>query len=110
MTAVRMWLRLDLRRRWRSLAVLTLLVAVAAGTVMTAVAGARRADSALGRLSARTLPATSAVLANTPGFDWGPIRKLPQVESLAPVGVGDSGAGGGVPGRGGAPVRPRVAP
>lgn len=82
MTVVRMWLRLDLHRRWRSLAVLTLLVALAAGTVMTAVAGARRASTALERLSAHTLPATSAVLANTPGFDWSQVRALPQVESL----------------------------
>ena len=82
MTAVRMWLRLDLRRRWRSLLALTLLVAVAAGTVMTAVSGARRASTALDRLGEHTLPATSAVLANTPGFDWEQVRRLPQVESL----------------------------
>jgi hypothetical protein len=36
------WLRLELPRRWRSLAVLALLIAVASGTVMTALAGATR--------------------------------------------------------------------
>jgi hypothetical protein len=43
------WLRLDLRRRWRSLVVLALLVALSAGVVLTAVAGARRGDTAFGR-------------------------------------------------------------
>ena len=77
-----MWLRLDLRRRWRSVAVLTVLVALAAATVMSAVAGARRAVSAQERLAEHTLPATTAVLANTPGFDWTEVRKLPEVEAL----------------------------
>lgn len=76
------WLRLDLPRRWRSLAVLTLLIAVASGTVITAVAGARRGASALERLSERTKPATSAVFTNTANYDWDRIRSLPEVEAL----------------------------
>jgi ABC-type lipoprotein release transport system permease subunit len=76
------WLRLEVRRRWRSLAVLALLIAVAGGTVMTALAGSRRGASAIERLSAHALPATAMVLPNTPGFDWNKVQKLPEVEAL----------------------------
>lgn len=87
MAVVLAWLRLDLPRRWRSLAVLALLTAIASGTVMTALAASRRGASALERLSAQTLPATSAILANQTPFDWGPIRALPEVESLTTFAV-----------------------
>ena len=82
MNLVTAWLRLELPRRWRSVAVLTLLIAVASGTVMAAVAGARRGASALERLQERTLPATAAVYTNSPNFDWAKIRELPEVEAL----------------------------
>jgi hypothetical protein len=88
MAIVRAWLRIDLRRRWRSLAVLALLVAVSGGTVMTAVAGARRGESALSRLAADTLPATALVQPNEPGFDWDAVRALPEVEAVGPVAGG----------------------
>lgn len=77
------WLRLDIPRRWRSLTVLALLVAIAAGTVLTATAGARRGNTAARRLSDRTLTATTAVLPNQPGFDWAPVAALPEVEAIA---------------------------
>jgi hypothetical protein len=82
-SAVGSWLRLDSARRWRSLLVLVLLVAVSAGTVLTAVAAARRGASALERLAARTLPATAEVLTFQPGFDWARVRSLPEVGALA---------------------------
>lgn len=82
MTIIWSWLRIDLRRRWRSLLVLALLIAVSAGTVLTAFAGARRGDSAVERLSVRTLPATADVQVFQPGFDWAAVRRLPQVEAM----------------------------
>ncbi len=74
-------LRLDVRRHWRSLTVLALLIGIAGTTVLAALAGSRRGASVQDRLNARTLPSTAIVLANTPGFDWGPIRALPEVEA-----------------------------
>jgi predicted lysophospholipase L1 biosynthesis ABC-type transport system permease subunit len=49
MRAVRMLARCDLRRRWRSVIVLTLLVAFAGAVVLALVAGARRTETSLAR-------------------------------------------------------------
>ena len=83
MTALLTWTRLDLRRRARSLALLAVLVALATGTVATAVSGARRGSSTVDRLLARTNPATIAVLPNEPGFDWAEVEAMPGVEAIA---------------------------
>src|SRR4051812_12454322 len=83
MSALRMWTLLELRRRWKSLTVLALLVALSGGVVMAAFAGAERGRSALPRLIERTDTIDATILANTPGFDWEPVRSLPYVEHLS---------------------------
>lgn len=88
MTAVRTWLRLDLRRRRRSLTVLALLIAFTTTAVLAAAAGARRGDSAIERLTADTLPLDLVVLPNEPGFDWDAVRRMPEVEAVSTFVVG----------------------
>jgi len=83
MSAVCAWMRIDLRGRVRSLAVLGLLVALTTGVVLTALAGARRGETAVDRLVERTLPATVAALPNQQGFDWEAVEKLPNVAAIA---------------------------
>lgn len=87
MTVVSAWLRLELRRRWRSLCVLALLVAIAGAAVMATVAGARRQASVEQRLQDATRPAQVAIIANTPGYPWDKVRTLAEVEVLATFGA-----------------------
>jgi hypothetical protein len=79
-----LWLRWELRRGWRPLILLVVLVAVSAGTLMAAVAGARRGASAADRLVERTLPATAVVRTNQEQIDYWPrIRALPGVDAVS---------------------------
>ena len=84
------WWRFELRGRWRSLLTLAVLVAFAGGTVVVAVAGARRGASAVDRLDDVTLPATLLVTPNEIGFDWDAVRRLPSVEAVTEFVVTDT--------------------
>src|SRR6202034_4866532 len=75
----------ELRGRWLSWAVLVLLVALAGGVVLTAVAGARRTDSAYARFLA-AYKASDALVGpadyGTGGYDDA-LGSLPGVSALA---------------------------
>ncbi|GAA0372234.1 hypothetical protein GCM10009530_23030 [Microbispora corallina] len=81
------WLALELRRRWRAMLALALVLAFALATVLTAVAGARRGASALDRLRAVTRPADALVSNQEPDLDWNRVRALPGVEGVAPYAI-----------------------
>jgi hypothetical protein len=81
-TAVLAWARLDARRRWASLLTLVLLVALSGAVILSTLAGARRTDTVLERLDAKTTPADVLVLPNKAGFDWSKVRALPSVRAL----------------------------
>jgi hypothetical protein len=77
----------ELRGRWLSWAVLILLVALAGGVVLTAVAGARRTDSAYPRFLA-AYRASDALVGpadnGTGGYDDA-LARLPSVAAIAPL-------------------------
>lgn len=77
------WLGWELRRRWRSLLGLVLLVAFSTAVVGVAMAGAGRGASSLPRLLEQTAPATLNILPNDPTWDWEPVRGIPEVEAMA---------------------------
>lgn len=72
--------RSELRRRWAGTLVLALLVGVAGGAVLTAVAGARRTDTALDRFIEYHRPGTLQLTLGEEGLDPGAVARLPQVD------------------------------
>jgi hypothetical protein len=93
-----LWVRTDARRRLRPALVLVLLIALAGGVVMAAVAGARRNGTAVERAAALTSPSDVWALPNEPGFDWDAVRDLPEVEAVAEFPIADYGRIEGFPG------------
>jgi hypothetical protein len=75
MTAVWTRARAELRHRWQATLLLMLVVGLAGGAVMAAVAGARRTDSAMDRFLAYNRPMNVEVT----GLDFDAVRRLPQV-------------------------------
>ncbi|MEP6661482.1 MAG: ABC transporter permease [Acidimicrobiales bacterium] len=87
--AARLWAVSDLRRRWRSLVALGVLVGITAGFALSALAGARRTHSALARLEQQTNSPTALVFATQSGVinpDFARLRTRPEVQD---VGVWD---------------------
>jgi ABC-type antimicrobial peptide transport system permease subunit len=77
-------LRAGMRRRWRALVSLALLLGLAGGVVLTAAAGARRTDTAYPRLL--TWAGASQVTALLGGLDpayFAALNQLPQVAAVA---------------------------
>ncbi len=82
MAVVRYLVECDLRRRWRALLVVTLLVGLVGAVVLTALAGARRTDTAYDRLREAVGTSDASIEVSPEYFDA--IAALPQVESAAP--------------------------
>jgi len=86
MATVWLALRADVRRQWRALLGLVLLLGLAGGVVLTAAAGARRTDSAYPRLLSW---ANASQVEATPGSPdpayLAALARLPQVAAVAPA-------------------------
>jgi hypothetical protein len=80
--AVRIWVAADVRRRWRSWAVLGLLAGVTIGLAAAGVAGARRTASAVPRFERASQVPDAAVLANSPEFD---VHERTEMDALPEV-------------------------
>ena len=85
MTAVGFLARAALRRQWRNLLVLLLLVGVAGAVVMGAVAGARRTASALGRFEEQSRSAHAEINVGDPTADQ--LREFGRAEGVGEVAV-----------------------
>ncbi|MGQ0467531.1 MAG: hypothetical protein ACT4QG_19710, partial [Sporichthyaceae bacterium] len=75
------WLQIELRRRSASFLVLFLLVALSCAAVSSALAGARRGDTAVDRLAARTLPAQVYAEPDIV-VPWNQVREFPSVAAV----------------------------
>ncbi len=84
MRAVGLFVLSEMRARWRAWVALVLLIAVAGGTVLLAVAGARRTDTAYSRLLQSSEASDVTVSPSGTGLTgyYSALRRLPGVETL----------------------------
>ncbi|HEX5586673.1 MAG TPA: hypothetical protein VFZ17_05155, partial [Acidimicrobiia bacterium] len=86
MSGVAMVARSELRRRWRSLVVLTVLVAVSAAVTLALVAGARRTSSALVRFETYSQSAdVELTVGEATDAQLRAFARSPGVKAFAPV-------------------------
>jgi hypothetical protein len=92
MGAIWLALHADLRRRWRPVLALALLLGVTGGVVLTAAAGARRTDTAYPRLLRSTQAAQLQLI--TGGYTQhgfiAQLRRLPEVMSVSEASLYDA--------------------
>jgi FtsX-like permease family len=84
--AAAFWASTDVRRRWKSLVVLGILIGLTTGFALSAWAGARRTDSALERLRVQTNAADAIAFPSQVGVShphWGRLRARPEVKTVA---------------------------
>jgi hypothetical protein len=89
MGALRLTLRAELRRRWRPMLMLALLLGITGGVVLTAAAGAVRTDTAYPRLLRWAHAAQANVIvkdAPVPAF-FTALRRLPEVTAVSAEGL-----------------------
>jgi MacB-like periplasmic core domain len=80
MAAIRVRAAAELRRRWRATVVLALMVGLAGGVVLAAVAGARRTETVLHRFLAYHQATNVSV--QVQGLDTDAVRRLPMVAEV----------------------------
>jgi ABC-type lipoprotein release transport system permease subunit len=84
--AAAFWARRDIRRRWRTLVLMGVLVGLTVGFALASWAGARRTDTSLERLRVQTNAADAVVFPSQVGVaypNWDRLRARPEVKSVA---------------------------
>jgi hypothetical protein len=84
--AAAFWARRDIRRRWRSLVLLGVLVGLTAAFALLAWVGARRTETALERLRVETNASDAVAFPSQVGVvhpDWARLAARPEVASVA---------------------------
>ncbi len=79
------WASVDVRQRWRSLALLGVLVGVTVGFAISVLVGARQTDSAEARLRQQTHSSDAVVFPSQVGLfrpNWAALARRPEIASL----------------------------